>query len=143
MPTMDFEKSYHEAEGEALPSNKNFGLVFTVVFGLVGVLPMLKAHPARLWALAIGLVFLALTFLAPQFLTQLNRGWAKVGLLLHHIVSPLILGLVYILAVIPTGALLRYFGKDPLRQLSKPSGDSYWIARSNSRLEAESMTQQF
>ena len=43
--------------------------------------------------------------------TPLNRLWFKIGLLLHKIVSPLVMGLVFFSTVVPTGLLMRLFEK--------------------------------
>ena len=52
--------------------------------------------------------------LAPALLAPLNRLWLKFGLLLHRIVSPVVLGIMFFGVITPM-ALMRLFGKDPLR----------------------------
>ena len=50
------------------------------------------------------------------------------------------LGLVYYLAVVPTGVLMRAFGYDALKRTRDPDAASYWIPRGPDR---GSMKQQF
>jgi hypothetical protein len=35
-------------------------------------------------------------------------------MLLHAVVSPLVMGLIFVLVVVPTASLMRLFGKDAL-----------------------------
>jgi hypothetical protein len=114
-------------------------------FALVSVSPLLHNPPAavRWWALGIGVVFLTLAFLWTAPLAPLNRLWSKLGLLLFHIVSPVVLGLLFYLTVTPVGFLLRLFGKDPLRLRRDSAAKSYWILREPPGPAPESMKHQF
>lgn len=110
-------------------SDKSFGLVFAGFFAIVGLWPLFKGEEVRLWALILAALFLAVSFLRPQLLKPLNRVWFLFGLLLHKVVSPLIMGLLFFLTVTPVALLMRMSGKDPLRLKRDPSVTSYWIKR--------------
>ena len=116
-------------ESEQRASEKSFGVVFTVVFAAIGLWPLLDGGTARWWALATGALFLALAFTAPRALAPLNTIWMAIGKVLHRIVSPVMLGLLYTLAVVPTGLYLRLTGADPLRLKRDPAARSYWLPR--------------
>lgn len=125
-------------------SERSFGLVFTVVFTVIGVWPWLfGGAPVRLWALAVAILFLGLTFLAPKILSPLNRLWFRFGLLLHRVVNPIVMALIYYGAIVPTGLLLKAFGKDLLRLKRAPDAQTYWIAREPPGPERGSMSKQF
>lgn len=137
--THDTITRQHETK---IGSDKSFGLVFAVVFALIGLVPLAHGGEMRLWSVALAAVFLALAFAKPDLLTPLNRLWFRFGLLLHTIVSPIIMGGVFLLAIVPTGLVRRALGKDPLR-LKKPETDTYWIARTPPGPDAESYKRQF
>lgn len=124
-------------------SDRSFGIVFTVFFAIIGLLPLLHGHGLRLWALAVSAVFLLLALLFPACLAPLNRLWTKFGMLLHHIVSPLALGILFFLVVTPIGLVMRLFGKDPLRLRLDRSASSYWIERTPPGPTADSLKNQF
>ena len=46
-------------------SERNFGLVFAVVFLMVGLWPLVDGEPARLWALVGVVLFSLLSFVQP------------------------------------------------------------------------------
>ena len=76
-------------------------------------------------------------------LAPFNALWFRFGLLLHRVVSPVILALLFFTTVAPVGLLMRAFGKDPLRLKKDRAADSYWILREPPGPSPESMKQQF
>ncbi len=115
--------------GEPQATERSFGLVFTVVFAIIGLLPLWGGHGPRVWALGIALAFALLAFAAPKVLAPLNRFWMAFGKVMHKVVSPLVLGLLFAVAVVPTSMYLRLKGADPLRLKRDPAAKTYWLPR--------------
>jgi hypothetical protein len=137
-------EDFSRAEKTKLSSNRSFGFVIGGAFLVIGVIPLLHApYEPRWWAIAIAVIFAGLAQIRPDLLTPLNKLWLRFGLLLHKIVSPLILGLLFYTTVLPVGLLMRAFGKDPMRQRKDPNAVSYWVLREPPGPTPESMTQQF
>jgi hypothetical protein len=63
--------------------------------------------------------------------------------LLHHIVSPVAMAVVFFSAFTVTGVLLRLFGKDLLRLRPAPESHTYWIRRDPAPSGRETMLHQF
>lgn len=126
-----------------LPSNRSFGALFTVIFLLFGLALIAAHNPLRSWALVVAGVFLAATIFAPNVLAPVNSLWMKFGHLLHCIVSPIVLGLLFFLAVTPTAIVLRLMKKDILRLRLAPALASYWIDRDPPGPDPTSMRRQF
>ncbi len=124
-------------------SDRAFGLVFTTVFALIALYPMLDGKPIRYWALIVTGFFLLAALLFPRVLAPANRAWTGFGLLLHRIVSPIALGILFFLVILPTGLAMRLFGKDPLRLQRDQSAKSYWIRRDPPGPNADSLKNQF
>ncbi len=135
--------SHHPPTGGS--SDRAFGLVFTAFFLIIALLLLLYSAP--IWrpymALAAAVIFLAAALIAPHVLAPLNRLWYKFGLLLNRIVSPITLGILFYGVVMPTGLLMRLFGKDPLRLKFDRTAKSYWIARTPPGPSPESLKNQF
>lgn len=127
-PSPTLEMSGHEGEPER-GSDRAAGFVFSALFLLAGLWPALWGGRPRTWALAAAVAFAVVAAAAPGRLALLARAWYRLGLLLHRIVSPVVLALVYFLAVTPTGLLLRLFRRDILALARDPEADSYWVAR--------------
>jgi hypothetical protein len=124
-------------------SDRAFGLVFAGVFTVVGILPALRGGPFRGWALAVAAIFLAAAVARPVLLAPLNRAWTWVGLALHRVMSPLVMGAIFYTTVTPIGLLLRAAGKDLLRLKPDPDASTYWIERQPPGPAPQSMRQQF
>jgi hypothetical protein len=93
--------------------------------------------------LAIAAGFLAVALVRPSLLSPLNRLWFMFGLLLHKIVTPVIMGLIFFLTVTPTGLIMRLSGRDPLRLRRDPEAKTYWIEREPPGPDPETMRNQF
>jgi hypothetical protein len=124
-------------------SERGFGIVFAVVFTVIGLWPLLDGAPVRIDALGAAAGFLATGFFAPELLKPLNRVWYRFGLLLHKIVNPLVMGLLFFLTVTPIALIMRAVGKDPLHRKFDGQAKSYWIERDPPGPTPESMRQQF
>jgi hypothetical protein len=88
-------------------------------------------------------VFLLLAGILPRALGPLNWLWTQFGLLLHKIVSPIVLGVLFFLVFTPLGLAMRLFGGDPLRLRFQPDAPSYWIERSPPGPAPDSLKNQF
>lgn len=110
-------------------SDRSFGYVFAAVFAAIALWPFLHGNAVRWWSLAIAAAFLVAALAAPALLAPLNRVWTKFGLLLHKVTNPVIMGLVFYVAVTPTAWVMRAVGKDPLRRKIDRAAASYWIQR--------------
>ena len=122
-----------------LPSNRNFGIVFFIVFLIIALWPILKQNEIRIWSLIISFIFFVLGLINSKLLAPLNKLWFKFGILLGNIIAPIVMGIVFFLVVTPTGLIMRFFRKDILK-LKKNSSDSYWINKDNTN---SSMRNQF
>ena len=135
----DFGRS-DEVKGS---SDRTFGIVFTVLFAVIGLWPLLGGGGVRVWSLALAGGFLALALVRPGVLRPLNRLWMKFGLLLHMIVNPLVMGLLFFVTVTPIGLAMRLVGKDPLGRHFDPAAESYWVLRDPPGPAPETMKNQF
>lgn len=124
-----FHEDLTRYQTKKAPSERSFGLLFAAVFALIALYPLIGGGPARWWALGVAALLGMLALVWPRALAPLNKIWMGIGKVMHHIFSPVVLGLLYLLAVVPTGLMLRLKGSDPLRLKRDAAARSYWIAR--------------
>ena len=124
-------------------SDRSFGLVMAAAFAVVGSLN--AWHSGRVWPWTGGLaaLFLVAGLIRPSLLHPLNLVWLRFGLLLHRVVNPIVMALVFYGTVLPTGLVMRMLGKDLLRLKRQPDADSYWIMRQPPGPSPETMKDQF
>jgi len=124
-------------------SNRAFGGVFAVVFAIVAALPLKDGGEPYWWAAGVAGAFALLALVWPRALRPLNFVWFLIGMALHRVVSPVVMGFLFFLTVTPVGLLMRLTGKDPLRLRRVPGAASYWIVRTPPGPAGESMRRQF
>ena len=112
-----------------LPTNRNFGTVFFLVFLIISLFPLLKNENIRIWSIIIALVFLILGLFNSKFLTPLNKIWFRFGIILGNFVSPIVMGIVFFTIVTPTSLIMKSLGKN-LLNLKRGSQKTYWIKKS-------------
>ena len=110
-------------------TERNFGFVFAAVFVIIGLYPLWFGKNIHLWACIIAFIFFILAIFLPKALFVINKLWLKLGLFLGAIVSPIIMGIIFFLAVTPTGMIMRLLGKDILKQKINKTIKSYWIKK--------------
>lgn len=86
------------------------GAIVAVLFGLG--FPYLFERPWPVWPWAVAGILAVWAVILPNTLRPVYRGWMRIGLLLGKITTPIILTLVYAIAIIPTAIILRILGKD-------------------------------
>ncbi|MBI3704186.1 MAG: hypothetical protein HY244_10185 [Rhizobiales bacterium] len=124
-------------------SERSFGLVIAAVLILLSLVNWW--HDGRVWPWMGGIaaLLLAAAFIYPAVLKPLNFIWFKFGLLLHAVVNPIVMAILFYVAVLPTGLLMRAMGKDLLRLKREPEKESYWILRRPPGPAPETMKDQF
>ena len=115
-----------------LPTNRNFGMVFFLVFSIISLFPLLNHENIRIWSTIIAIVFLVLGLLNSKFLTPLNKIWFRFGIILGNFVSPIVLGIVFFVIVTPTSLIMRVLSKN-LLNLKKGNKKTYWIEASKTK----------
>ena len=120
-------------------NNRSFGLLFSIIFLIISLWPLLNSEAYRLWALIISLIFLFLGVIDSQVLSPFKSAWIKLGEFLGKVIAPIVMFLVFFTILTPTGIILRLFGKDLIKIKKDKTCKSYWVDRKN----ISSMNRQF
>ena len=124
-------------------SNREFGLVFTALGLVIGLLPLRSGEHPRAWALIAGGVFLVVTLVAPAILGPLNRVWMMLAIALGKVTTPVVLAVLFYALFAPCALLLRILGKNPLYHDKGAESSTYWITRHPPGPSPASMSEQF
>jgi hypothetical protein len=134
---------HHPTREASGPSDRAFGLTFAGVFTVLALLPLLRGGHARTWMLGLAAAFLAVALARPGLLAPLNRVWLRIGLVLHRVVNPVVLAVVFYCAVTPVALLMRLAGSRPLKLGFDRDARSYWTPREPPGPDSQTMTRQF
>jgi hypothetical protein len=119
-------------------NNITFGILFFILFLIIGLWPLTSSGAIRIWSIILSLVFLIITIIKPNLFTFLNKLWVKFGIILGKIISPIIMSLIFFFVVTPIGMLVKILRKDVMGL--KRGTSSYWINRED---KLQSMKKQF
>ena len=111
-----------------MSSNRSFGLLFFIVFLIIGLWPLKNGLELNYIFIGISIIFLILGLMNSKKLTPLNKIWVKFGELLGRIIAPIVMALIYFFILTPISLTMRIFGKDFLN-LKSSEENSYWIKR--------------
>jgi len=101
-----------------------FAGVFAVLFALVW---WLSGTP-KIWPAVVALAFLTLALGQPIWLLPLNRLWAAFARRLGAFNNRLVLGLFFVLVVVPVGGVLKLMGRDPMTRGRREEVVTYFTA---------------
>ena len=108
---------------------RNFGFITggmtPVIFGLL--LPWLFEHDFPRWPWIVGAILFAWALAMPMGLKHVYRVWMTIGLCLGWINTRIILSIMFYLIILPTGLVIRLFGKDPMARSRNREQKSYRV----------------
>lgn len=140
---MQIHEDFKREQEIAASSERSLGFVFAGFFAIVAGMRAWNAHSDAAWWLAGATIFVFLAQFWTRPLAPLNWLWFRIGLVLNAVVSPLVMGFIFLVAIVPTGLLLRLAGKDLLRLRPDPAASTYWVDRDDATRAAGQMTDQF
>lgn len=111
-----------------MSSNRSFGLLFFIVFFIIGLWPLKNDLELNYIFIGISIIFLILGLMNSKILTPLNKIWVKFGEFLGRIIAPIVMAIIYFFILTPISLILRIFGKD-LLNLKFSKEKSYWTKR--------------
>jgi hypothetical protein len=125
-------------------SHREFGFVMAGAFLVFTVISAWrhKGWPMPVWP-GLSVLFAVFALALPQALAPLNAVWTLLGRLLHKVMSPLVLGVLYFLVITPFAFLFRLLKRDPLHLKISKDAESYWIRRDPEKQPGKSMVNQF
>ncbi len=109
------------------------GAIVGVLFG--AILPWSFGLNYPLWPWGVFLALGSWGLLHPASLGPVYRGWMRFGLVISRVTTPLIMGTVFYVVVVPFGLAMRLFGKDPMRRKLDANATSYRVASARSSRE--------
>lgn len=126
---------------------RKFGLVVGAVLAGIAVVTTWRHGGAWTgWGVGLGVVGTALVVLglaAPAALRPVHRVWMGLALVLGHVMTRVLLTLVFVLLVLPIGLVLRLAGRDLLHRRIERDAASYWVRRPAPEPAAERMKRYF
>lgn len=110
-------------------SNKSFGLVFSLFFLFIGLIPIFLDRNVNFYLIITSLLLLIISLYFSKVLTVPNYLWFKLGMYLNFIVSPLIMFIIFYLVVTPTGLIFKIINFKLLKIKWNDKNNSSWVKK--------------
>ena len=110
-------------------SNRSFGLLFFIVFFIIGLWPIKNGDNINIYFIIVSAFFLILGLINSKLLSPFKKLWIKLGEILGIIIAPFVMALVYFVILTPISLIVRLFGKDLLGLKFLKNKETYWIKR--------------
>lgn len=124
------KKYYYKVTENNLPSNKGFGITFSILFFIIFLFKIYfsQSFKESIAFLIISSIFFISSYAKPNSLYLLNKLWNKFGYFLSRIFNPIFLFFCYCIIIVPTSFFMKlFFSYDSmnLRKIRK----SLWVER--------------
>ena len=108
-------------------SEKSFGLLLSFIVILFFLYPLINNEKPNYYFLATSALLLIVALFYSKILKYPALLWYKLGLILHKILSPIILFIVYFFSIVIVGLIMKVFRRDTLKKKYDKNIKSYWI----------------
>lgn len=122
--------------------NRKFGISVGIAFLLLaGLLFWRDRVTAASIVSGLGAALFLAGLIIPGRLGPVHRGWMRFALMISKVTTPIFMGLVYYLSVLPIGIVMRVLGKNPMTRHEHDS--SYWVDRRSEGALRSDLERQF
>lgn len=122
---------------------KEFGIGLGIILVVIALLPLIRRHPVRLWAIYAALAVFFIRFFMPQVLSPAYAVFLKITHIIGRINSSVLLAIIYYFIVTPIGLIVRLSKNTGFRKNIDKDLDTYWIKKEVNLENPEKMKRQF
>ena len=117
-----------------MPSNKNFGITFSIVFFILSLIFYNNSIFSFIILLSLSVIFLILGLNDSKFLSKPNKYWNRFGILLGTIIAPIVMSLVFYFVIVPIGIFMKLIKHNYLSIKIDKKLSTYWEKKMNSKV---------
>ena len=111
---------------------RKFGVTVGLAFAVLATISWWRGHHYPVYVLgALGGLLILGGVLIPRQLGPVERAWMQLAVVISKVTTPVFMGVVYFLVLLPVGLVMRAVGRNAVRH--RPVNDSYWAPRSDAR----------
>ena len=101
----------------------------TVALSIIAMVAWWKGGILHYWVLALAATLLLITLAKPDWLAAPNRAWMRLADLLHRVVSPIVLAVMFYGMFTPVAFVMRLAKRDALKRRYDAQATTYWVRR--------------
>ena len=122
---------------------RNFGIIFTVVLGILGGLMLWRKNPDFYILFILSGSFLLAGLLVPVILIPLQKVWMSIALVIGWVMSRVLLTVLFVIIITPLGVIKRLVKGDFLNKKLQKDTASYWLDHEQKEVNEKVYENQF
>lgn len=122
---------------------RKFGLTIGIFLVALSIFLLWRGVDSYLYIFSIGLFLTLFGLVKPKFLRPIYILWMMFALILAHIITRVILTIIFIILFTPIGLILRFLRKDILNEKYDRHTESYWIKREEVPFDPKTLEKQY
>jgi hypothetical protein len=139
----NFHESLNRDTEVESSSDRAFGLVMAAACCVIAGLSLWRGGSNWPYWTAAAIFFAFAAWRWPAVLGPFNELWLRFGLVLHRVLNPFVMGILFFAVVTPVGLVMRFFDKHTLGLEFDREATSYWFMRDKTESQPGPMTKQY
>ena len=128
--------------GLSRSEGRRFGLTLGIAFLVLTAVLVWRDRPLAGGVTAVlGTVFVLAGLLIPTRLGRVERAWMALARAISKVTTPVFMGIVYFVTIVPVGVVMRMLGRNPLVHGQTEGG--FWIKTKPESRRPDHMHHQF
>jgi hypothetical protein len=119
----------HMPEPSSPKQLRSFGLIVAGGFFVIALVPLLRGHNLRVWALAVAGAFLIPALALPAVLRYPYKIWMFIGHCLGWVNTRIILTALFYIVFTPVSIVMRLMKRDTMNRGFEPEMETYRVAK--------------
>ena len=114
-----------------IPTNKNFGITMGLIFIAFSIYFYVNTIiKISVIFFILSIIFIFLAVFKSSYLKYINLGWMYFGFYIGKIISPFVLGFIFMIFFVPIGMIKKIFRNDELK-INLKKQKTYWQDKSS------------
>ncbi len=110
---------------------RRFAIPVGIAFAVLAGVTLWRGHPLPTYVFGVlAGVLLVAGAVIPSRLGPVYSAWMAFAHAISRVTTPIVLTLMYLVAIVPTGLVMRALGRNPLE--AEPGAQGYWVPREGS-----------
>jgi hypothetical protein len=121
--------THYRIEHNHRTSNRSFGFFISWATLLLMIYFSDYSYIQILRSFSFFTAFVLITLFLPNLFQPLNFVWGKLGYFLSYLITPIVLGIIYLITIIPMGLYIKLRKNDPMGIRFDRDKPTYWNLR--------------
>ena len=128
MTTQQHHENFSSKKIDSI-KDRTFGMIISALLALASIYLFFQNSQFYKWTGLTTVLVLLISIIKPSWLKPIKIIWSKVGSFIQHLVSQVVLGLIFYTIILTTKLILKFLKKEPIKLKINKELKTYWIKK--------------